>query len=109
MTTDFHDLTLATQSDGIDESGGGDDRRLIRLQLTQQIDATVFDQVSILTGERLVCQSIVNGFTEMDTFARLFNKIEHCRPPYEMKAKEPLYLDSSQKQDTDQYQQNRGR
>jgi hypothetical protein len=107
MTTDFHDLTLATQSDGIDESGGGDDRRLIRLQLTQQIDATVFDQVSILTGERLVCQSIVNGFAEMDKFAGLFNKIKHCGPPFEQKAKEPLYLDSmnsSQKQDTDQYQ-----
>jgi hypothetical protein len=65
-------------------SGGGDDRRLIaRLQLIQQIDAAIFDQLSILTGERLVCQSSVNSFAEVEKFAGFFNKIEHCGPPYE--------------------------
>ena len=63
----------------------GDDTRmtqLVRPQLAQQIDAAVFDQVTVLGRERLVCQLIVKGLAEMDKLCGLVSKINHGRTPY---------------------------
>jgi hypothetical protein len=66
---------LAPRIEGINQ--------LVRPQLVQQLDAAVFDQVSVHGGKRLVCQSSVNGFAELDKLCGLNRKIWHDRPPYD--------------------------
>ena len=51
---------------------------LVRPQLVQQLDAAVFDQVSVHGRERLVYQSSVNGFAEIDKLCGLNRKIWHA-------------------------------
>ena len=58
-------------------------KQLVRPQLVQQLDAAVFDQVSVHGRERLVYQSSVNRFAEIDKLCGLNRKIWHDRPPYD--------------------------
>jgi hypothetical protein len=57
--------------------------QLVRPQLVQQLDAAIFEQVSVHGRECLVYQSSVNGFTEIDKLCGLNREIRHSRPPSE--------------------------
>ena len=58
--------------------------KLSRSQLTQQLNGTELDDVSILTREGSLCQQRMNGFAGADeTFGFFPHMVRHDGTPYE--------------------------
>jgi hypothetical protein len=51
--------------------------KLVRPQLAQKVDTTEFDDVTIITLERLVRQQVVNGFAGADEIRGFLSSWKH--------------------------------